>query len=703
VSTVFISYRRETAAGEARALFNDLVGRLGKSAVFMDVDSIALGRDFRNVLQKTLGSCDLMLVIIDKDWAGFKDVGGRTRLGDPNDFVRMEVEAALKRDIVVTPVLVKGAQMPAAEQLPSEIRDLVYRNGFELSHSRWESDLREMIRRLGLDLPERGRQIETGHRPIAPEEATGRSIPIRQAESKQRHIWVLVSALIIAASSLGSFLLYRYGRDLVVSLPEPSNFAVGGKVLDKASNAPVANATVEANDDATSGKPSNLVYTDDRGFFYLNYGKDDEGRYVRVKVLKEKYAASTLHTLIRAHSDTLAFALSKEGVETPPGASRSGAALDFSPLNSGQLVAWLSARPENYSSDIRASFSKDFPAGKLIEREMPREGFATQVQSKPSNEPTPDLAFIDNITQLKPLLDAKTVWLVKGSPRFPTRGWWVIFKDTKHLDQAQTFVRWLIRAPGWQPRAKNISISTAAIQAVQNAAIAALHDVMSGDQAGLESLLDKNAARSRPKPVDPNAQVSDVQPVLTFGNSRIAFVLLAVITTGDDFYEMTHRIFVFRNQGASWRILQMQTNVKLPAVESLESLESIEANLELLRAFDDRIVTDRPEPSPPAAMLVDPPDRATLPRFPDRPDIAWGSDASADADFIVESQFANTGDEANWSESYLHFAEVSRGAQPFKQRAPFGVGMQPHRWRIWTLGRSGAVSLSPWRTLLYSN
>jgi len=161
MSSVFISYRRQTAAGEARALFNDLVARLGKNAVFMDVDSISLGRDFRNELQKTLAACDLMLVLIDKDWAAAKDERGQTRLENAGDFVRMEIEAALKRDIVVTPVLVKGAQMPAAKELPPEISDLVYRNAFELSHGRWESDVREMIRRLNLDVPERGEQVET--------------------------------------------------------------------------------------------------------------------------------------------------------------------------------------------------------------------------------------------------------------------------------------------------------------------------------------------------------------------------------------------------------------------------------------------------------------------------------------------------------------------------------------------------------------
>jgi formylglycine-generating enzyme required for sulfatase activity len=164
MSTAFISYRRENTAGEARALFNELLVKLGKNSVFMDVDSIALGRDFRTALQKTLESCDIMLVLIGKDWADVKDEEGQTRLHNPSDFVRLEIEAALKRDIVVTPILVQGAHMPAPEHLPADIRDLAYRNGFELSHNRWESDVAEMTRRLGLDISKEGRPVEQSTR-----------------------------------------------------------------------------------------------------------------------------------------------------------------------------------------------------------------------------------------------------------------------------------------------------------------------------------------------------------------------------------------------------------------------------------------------------------------------------------------------------------------------------------------------------------
>src|ERR1700739_632582 len=167
MNTVFISYRRETTAGEARALFNELLGKLGKNSVFMDVDSIALGRDFRGALRKTLESCDLMLVLIGKDWAEVKDEAGRIRLHNPGDFVRLEIEAGVNRDVVVTPILVQGAHMPAPEQLPADIRDLVYRNGFELSHNRWESDFAEMTRRLNLDIVQEGGRVEQSASTVA--------------------------------------------------------------------------------------------------------------------------------------------------------------------------------------------------------------------------------------------------------------------------------------------------------------------------------------------------------------------------------------------------------------------------------------------------------------------------------------------------------------------------------------------------------
>ena len=147
---VFINYRRDQTAGEARALYNDLAELLGADRVFMDVDDIALGTDFRQVLRERLDTCTVMLSLIGREWADARDAAGHRRLDNPADFVRLEIATALQRNVAVTPVLLQGASMPAAESLPDELKNLAFRNGFELSHTRWESDVHELVRRLGL-------------------------------------------------------------------------------------------------------------------------------------------------------------------------------------------------------------------------------------------------------------------------------------------------------------------------------------------------------------------------------------------------------------------------------------------------------------------------------------------------------------------------------------------------------------------------
>ncbi|HKA42796.1 MAG TPA: TIR domain-containing protein [Burkholderiales bacterium] len=200
MATVFISYRREETAGEARALFAALVTRLGESSVFMDVDNIALGRDFRQVLQERLAACDLMLALIGRNWVNAKDASGQRRLDDPGDFVRLEIEAALKRNIPVTPVLLQGATMPTVKQLPESIRDFAYRNGFELSHNRWDSDVQEMLRRLGL-----GRRRAPGREIDAPEERT----PTAPQPSTKPWFAIVGASVAVIGIVAGGLLYYR--------------------------------------------------------------------------------------------------------------------------------------------------------------------------------------------------------------------------------------------------------------------------------------------------------------------------------------------------------------------------------------------------------------------------------------------------------------------------------------------------------------
>jgi TIR domain len=146
--SIFISYRRDDAEGEAGRLYDDLVRAYGNDAVFMDVAGIAPGLDFRKAIDDNVAGCGVFLAIIGSQWATITGTDGRRRLDDDNDFVRLEIASALARNIAVIPVLVHDAHMPHPEQLPDNIKDFAYRNSVEIFHARWNSDVQLLIEAL---------------------------------------------------------------------------------------------------------------------------------------------------------------------------------------------------------------------------------------------------------------------------------------------------------------------------------------------------------------------------------------------------------------------------------------------------------------------------------------------------------------------------------------------------------------------------
>jgi TIR domain-containing protein len=82
---VFISYRRQESSGLAGRLYDRLAARFGDDQVFMDVDAIAPGLDFTEVLADAVSTCEVLLAIIGPRWLNATDEEGRPRLDDPND------------------------------------------------------------------------------------------------------------------------------------------------------------------------------------------------------------------------------------------------------------------------------------------------------------------------------------------------------------------------------------------------------------------------------------------------------------------------------------------------------------------------------------------------------------------------------------------------------------------------------------------
>jgi TIR domain len=119
--SIFVSYRRSDAPGHAGRLYDRLVDRFGEGSVFKDLDSMEPGADFVEVIEDTVARCDALLAVIGRDWLEVNQGGGR-RLDDPQDWVRLEIADALKRKIRVVPVLVAGASMPSAADLPEDLQ-----------------------------------------------------------------------------------------------------------------------------------------------------------------------------------------------------------------------------------------------------------------------------------------------------------------------------------------------------------------------------------------------------------------------------------------------------------------------------------------------------------------------------------------------------------------------------------------------------
>ena len=164
VKRIFLSYRRSDCQPQANAINDGLRHRLASAKIFMDVDSIPAGVDFEQHIREEIQICDVVLVVIGDDWLSASDREGRRRIDDPDDFVRLEIEAAFASPRVsVVPVLVERAEMPRSADLPESIKRLARINAIELSDQRWSSDIERLaseIKRLQEYQEARAQRVE---------------------------------------------------------------------------------------------------------------------------------------------------------------------------------------------------------------------------------------------------------------------------------------------------------------------------------------------------------------------------------------------------------------------------------------------------------------------------------------------------------------------------------------------------------------
>lgn len=173
MSGIFISYRRRGSQGFAGRLADDLIDHFGQERVFRDVE-IQPGNNFTEAIESGIASCSALLVVIGPRWLAQRNAAGTPRLHEPGDWVRLEIEAALVRHTWVIPILVGGAQMPAALDLPDSIQPLSRIQAFEMSDRRWDRDVEQLAAMITRRIP----GFAKADTPINKNRQTGHSRPV---------------------------------------------------------------------------------------------------------------------------------------------------------------------------------------------------------------------------------------------------------------------------------------------------------------------------------------------------------------------------------------------------------------------------------------------------------------------------------------------------------------------------------------------
>ena len=142
--TIFISYRRSDSSGYVGRIREAFARKFKKQEVFLDLE-IGPGTNFVDAIHRALSASSVLLVILGPDWLRTVDANGHSRLSDPEDYVRLEIQGAIDQGLRVIPVLVGGARMPSSDELPEGLKDFAKFQAFELSNTRWDYDLARLV------------------------------------------------------------------------------------------------------------------------------------------------------------------------------------------------------------------------------------------------------------------------------------------------------------------------------------------------------------------------------------------------------------------------------------------------------------------------------------------------------------------------------------------------------------------------------
>jgi hypothetical protein len=364
-------------------------------------------------------------------------------------------------------------------------------------------------------------------------------------------------------------------------------------------------------------------------------------------------------------------------------------------LRDARLTVWASVNSKAYldTDSVASQLKVDYPHSQVEWKTFPRDAFLPALLAGQQKGETPDLIFADNASQMYPILDSGRVRSLVGHPRFG-RGWWMELKQSQNPTGADALLVWLERPPNWH----QVPLHATAMSAEDRQDIFAIasQTVQSFNATNVnppEKLLDPAISSFDWDQIHQRAgkdwQFSTPAVEDLGGNGRLGYAMVSTYEHGENSTGILDSLMVFRKDSGHWKLLLLEPSLPVKLLgEQLLQFDSIGGSRATIQV-------------PPAITVIYPDDGQRMTRFP-AGELVVRQDGATDAPALVEFQVQDPA-RKTWTPSTIAWLRPIRPGSPTHILLPFGVGQQPHRWRMWSFGENGEVSLTTWRTIDFTN
>ncbi len=392
------------------------------------------------------------------------------------------------------------------------------------------------------------------------------------------------------------------------------------------------------------------------------------------------------------------FCLFAVGQQRAPGMVGS-AGDEFESLRTGELTVWESGSGVLLGwATIQNALRADFPDLQVNFRVVDPDELIGETTAAKQSKTLPDVVFVDNWRQGAPLVAQQKVVEMMGHARFLASGWWFQMSEGAHPATAQAFLRWLEDNPHWQPPRLSADGMTGPDQ--QQANSAALLAVAAVAAAGaMDPAMDPDALKlftfGWGTACGKISRMSFPVTRFLFGNGRLAYAAVAseAISAGGSVQcsGLIYTFMVLRKRQEGWKAMLLTPRVTLEQAAGFA------------RQFDQLHLATAEGYAPDAPELLLPFDGGQQTRTP-KEYMSWRQDVPRPAAYAVEWSFGQrSGELASYSPSTISIYAAIDYGNIVRIPEPFGIGVQPHRWRVWAIGKDGQVALSDWRTVNFTN